>query len=251
MSWFTPRWLKAGPGIDRNAPPKHGFALLADVIARNWWELIQLNLLVILFSLPLVTLPAAIVAAARVCMLMLEDRPVYLGRDFVEALRHRFAKATLLGGLIVAVIGIALFAASTFLGAARDNLLFALPLTISTATALFAAIAACYAITLLALRDEPLGLLLKRALLGALAKPLPALAALAFVAALWVLHILFYPASLFMPTVLNFSFGMLAVTFGVHQAAVRLLAVDSDATAGATYAGGSAQSARNIGKEPS
>ena len=28
MNWLTPRWLKDGPGIDRNAPPKQGFALL-------------------------------------------------------------------------------------------------------------------------------------------------------------------------------------------------------------------------------
>ena len=74
---------------------KRGFALLADVIARNWWELIQLNLLVILFSLPLVTLPAALVAAGRICVLMLEDRPIYLGRDFLEAFRQRFGKATI------------------------------------------------------------------------------------------------------------------------------------------------------------
>jgi uncharacterized membrane protein YesL len=251
MSWFTPRWLRAGPGIDRNAPPKQGFALLLDVIVRNWWELIQLNLLVILFSLPLVTLPAALVAAARICGLMLEDRTVYLGRDFLEAFRGRFLKATLLGVLVIAAIGTAIYATTTFLDAARETLAFALPLTISAATALFAAIAAAYAVTLLAMRDQPLAPLLKRALLGALARPLPALASLAFVALLWVLHILFYPASIFMPAVINFSFGMLAVTFGVHQAAVRLLAVDSDATAGATYAGGSAQSARNKGKEPS
>ena len=87
MSWLTPHWLKNGPGIVKDAPPKQGFALLADVLLRNWWELIQLNLLVILFGLPLVTLPAALVAAARICVLMLEDRNVYLGRPLRG---HRF-----------------------------------------------------------------------------------------------------------------------------------------------------------------
>jgi uncharacterized membrane protein YesL len=250
LSWLTPHWLKNGPGIVKDAPPKRGFALLADVLLRNWWELIQLNLLVILFGLPLVTLPAALVAAARICVLMLEDRNVYLGRDFLEAFRASFVRATLLGVLIIASIGVALFAAVTFFHAAQANLFFALPLTISASTALFVAIASVYAITLLAMRDQPLPLLLKRALLGALARPLPALAALAVVALLWLLHILFYPASIFMPALVNFSFGMLAVTFGVHQAAVRLLA-PSGAAAGVTYAGGSAQSASNKGKEPS
>jgi hypothetical protein len=53
-----------------------------------------------------------------------------------------------------------------------------------------------------------------------------------------------------MPALINFSFGMLAVSFGVHQAAVRLLALDS-AEEGPSYAGGSALSARNKGKESS
>lgn len=249
MSWFTPHWLKPGPGIDRDAPPKHGLTLLADVLARNWWELIQLNLLVVLFCLPLITLPTALVAAARICVLMLEDRPLYLGRDFVEAFRRSLVKATVLGVLIVAVIGLALFATATFFRATTTNLLFALPLTIGASTALFAAIAAAYALVLLALRDQPFPLLLKRALLGALARPLPALGALGVVALLWLLHVLFYPASILMPALINFSFGMLAVSFGVHQAAVRLLA-SADAALGATYAGGSAQSAANTGKEP-
>ena len=87
-----------------------------------------------------------------------------------------------------------------------------------------------------------MGQLLRLALLGALAKPLPALAALGFVALLWVLHIVFYPVSIFMPAVINFSFGTLAVTFGVHEATARLLAPTG--ASDAAYAGGSAQGAR-------
>jgi uncharacterized membrane protein YesL len=231
---------KEGPGIPKDAAPKSGFALLCDVLARQWWELIQLNLLVILFSLPLVTIPAALVAATRVCVLMLEDRNVYLGRDFLEAFRQRFWRATALGGAAATVIGLAAYAGFTFLHEARENIFLALPLTVSAATAVFALIAACYALTLLAMRDQKLVPLLQRALLGALARPLPALVALAFVAMLWLLHILFYPVSLFMPAIINFSFGTLAVTFGVHKAAARLLVLDKSTEAGAAYAGGSA-----------
>jgi uncharacterized membrane protein YesL len=249
LSLFTPGWLKSGPGVPKDAPPKTGLALLFEVIARNWWELIQLNLLVILFSLPVITLPAVLVAAARICALMLDDRHIYLGRDFLETFRQRFVKATAFSIGAILLIGLSIISTAILLQAARTNILLALPLTISAATALFALIVTAYAIVLLAMRDQPFTLLLKRAMLGALAKPLPALAALAVVALLWLLHILFYPASIFMPALINFSFGMLAVTFGVHQAAVRLLAPHS-AIEGAAYAGGSAQSAFNKGKEP-
>jgi uncharacterized membrane protein YesL len=227
MNWLWRFSTKAGPGITKDAPPKTGFALLVDVVARNWWELIQLNLLIIVFCLPLVTIPAALVAGARICVLMLEDRNVYLGRDFLEAFRQRFWKATAIGAASIAAAGLSAYAAFIFMQAARTSLVLALPLAISASTAVFVLIASAYATALLALRDQPLGLLLRRALLGALARPLPALAALGFVGLLWVLHVLFYPVSIFMPAIINFSFGTLAVIFGVHQAAVRLLALES------------------------
>ena len=240
MNWLAQMWTREGPGIPKDAPPKHGFALLADVVTRNWWELIQLNLMVVLFSLPLATLPAAFVAATRICVLMLEDRNVYLGRDFLAAFRQKFWMAGAVGVLGLGSAGLATYAAWVFLQAARANVLFALPLTVSASTALFAILATACAFTLLAMRDQTLPLLLKRALLGVLARPLPALAALAFVALLWVLHILFYPVSVFMPAVINFSFGTLAMTFGVHRAAARLLASDTGTGTGVAYAGSSA-----------
>lgn len=243
MNWLAQFWIKDGPGIRKDAPPKTGFALLVDVLARNWWELVQLNLLILLFCLPVVTVPAALVAGARICALMLADRPVYLGRDFLEAFRSGFWRAALLGLIACAAIALPAWSSFIFLQAARANLLLALPLTLSASTALFATIASAYALVLLGGEDLPLGTVLRRALLGALAKPLPLLAALGVVTLLWVLHVLFYPASIFMPVLINFSFGTLAVTFGVNQAAVRRLASES-ATAGETCAGGSAQSAR-------
>lgn len=241
MKWLSAHITREGPGVDRHAPPKRGLALLADVVRREWWMLIQLNLLYILFALPLVTLPAAQIAASRVTALMLEDRPVYLWRDFWEAFRSRFWRATALGLVIVAALATGAYATAAFLQAAKASIVFALPLAIAFSTTLFALIAAAYAMTLLALRDQPLHVVLRLALLGALARPLPALAAFAVVALLWLLHVVFYPASLFMPAVLNFSFGTLAITFGVHQAAIRLLALDAGAASAAIGAGGSAQ----------
>ncbi|HEV7275239.1 MAG TPA: DUF624 domain-containing protein [Devosiaceae bacterium] len=240
MNWLAQMWTREGPGIPRDAPPKEGLALLVDVVARNWWELIQLNLLIILFGLPLVTLPAALVAAGRICALMLEDRPLYLGRDFLAAFRAKFWPASAAGALGFGAFALAAYAAFVFLQAARANLFLAMPLALSAATAVFALLATAYAFTLLAMRDQQLSLLLRRALLGALARPLPVLVAFGFVALLWLLHILFYPASIFMPAVVNFSFGALVVTFGAHRAAARLLSPDKGAGHGAACAGGSA-----------
>jgi uncharacterized membrane protein YesL len=229
LSLLSPKWIKEGPGIPKDAPPKQGFALLADVIARNWWELIQLNLLVVLFSLPLVTVPAALAAATRICALMLEDRPLYLGRDFIESFRRQFWRATALGAMAAAAVALAAYAGFIFFQTARANIFFALPMTVSVCTGVFALVVTSYAFSLLATGDQPLGNVIRWSLLGALWRPLPVLVALGVVAALWLLHIVFYPASIFMPAVINFSFGTLAVTFGAHKAAARLLVLDMGA----------------------
>ena len=105
---------------------------------------------------------------------------------------------------------------------------------------MFAIIATIYAMTLLALSEHPLATIIRLALLGALARPLPVLAALAAVAVLWILHVVFYPASIFMPAVLNFSFGTLILTLSVRQTATRLLAHDRGVQAAGQNAGGGA-----------
>ncbi len=242
MRWLTAHITRQGPGVPRHAPPKQGLALLADVVTREWWTLIELNLLYVLCCLPLVTIPAAQVAMTRVCVLMLEDRNVYLLRDFRETFVKRFWRATAFGAIALVAVAVAGYAAYFFAQAATTQLLFVLPLTASVAIATFAILAAAYGLTLLAMGDQGLAATIRLALLGALARPLPALAAFGVVAVLWLLHVAFYPASIFMPAIFNFSYGTLAVTFGVHKAAARLIASSSATRSGPAYAGGSAPS---------
>lgn len=223
MQWMRGYFLKEGPGIPKDAPKKTGLALFMDILGREWWELVKLNLVFILFSLPLVTLPAAQVAASRICVAMVEDRNCYLWRDFWETFRTRFVSTTLAGASLGAAFAVTGYALAVYMRAAAQNLAFALPLAVALVVLVLIPLLAAHLFALLAMCRLPLSRLLPIACLGLLARPLPGLAALAFVAALWLAHVLFYPASVLMPAVLNFSVGTLAMTFGVHKAAVRFL----------------------------
>ena len=225
MQWMRDYFLKEGPGIPKDAPKKTGLALFVDILGREWWELVKLNLLFILFSLPLVTLPAAQVAATRICVAMVEDRNCYLWRDFWETFRARFVAATLAGISLGVAFGVTGFALAAYVRAAAQNLAFSLPLAVALVVLALVPLLAAHLFALLAMSRLPLSRLLPVACLGLLARPLPGLAAMGFVAALWLLHVLLYPASILMPAVLNFSVGTLAMTFGVHKMAVRLLSL--------------------------
>jgi uncharacterized membrane protein YesL len=224
MNWLSQYLTKAGPGVSRHAPRKHGLALLADVVAREWWTLIELNLLYALCCLPLVTIPTAQVAMTRICVTMIEDRNVYLVRDFRETFVRCFWQATAFGAVALLAVVAAGYSSLFFAQAATVQILFVLPMAASAAIAVFAMLSAAHGFTLLAMGNQSLAATIRMALLGALARPLPALAAFGVVAVLWLLHVAFYPASIFMPAIFNFSYGTLAVTFGVHKAAASLIA---------------------------
>lgn len=223
MQWLRDMWTREGPGIPKDAPRKTGLALFAATIGREWWEMVKLNILFILASLPLVTIPAALVAMASVCVAYTEDRNTWLLRDFTGAFRQHFARATLLGVAMIVLPGICILAVASYWQAAKDNLIFTVPLAIGAAATVFLLVFACHIIVLMAMARMPVARMFRLAALASLMRPLPVLAALAFVACLWLAHVMFYPVSVFMPATINFSLGMFAVVFGAHKAVMRVL----------------------------
>ncbi|MBB4292566.1 putative membrane protein YesL [Rhizobium leguminosarum] len=223
MQWLRDMWTKEGPGIAKDAPKRTGLALFAEILVREWWEMVKLNILFIVASLLVVTLPAALVAMARVSVALVEDRNTYLLRDFTDAFLRYFWRATAWGLALGGALAIGIHAVVTYAAGARDNLLLSAPLAIALVATAFVAVLACHLIVLMVMRDLPALRLLRLAALASVIRPLPALAALAVVASLWLAHILFYPVSVFMPATFNFSLGMFAVAFGVHRATVLVL----------------------------
>lgn len=216
MNWLVNFYFREGPGIQKTAPQPEGLRLLAFVLWREWWELLKLNLLFIAFSLPLVTLPAAWFATVSITVMMIEDRNVYLLRDFLAAFRSRFMLTGVIGTLLLGAGALSGLAISTYVEAARDNLVFAAPLAVAVVVAAALPLFGVHLFTALAMgRNRPLGDLVKASAIGLLVRPLPGLLALVFVAMLWLVHIAFYPASVFLPVLVNFSLGALVTSFAV------------------------------------
>lgn len=217
MRWLVDRYFAEGPGIPKDAPKRAGLALVAETMWREGIELMKLNLLFVLACLPVITIPAAFAALMRVALTMAEDRNVYLVEDFTQTFRRHFGRATLMGLGIAAAIAIPFYAAVSYAGLAAATPLYAAPLALAVSVAILLSIAGIYAFALLVASDFSLGDILRLALLAALARPGKPLAALGFVAALWLIHILFYPVTLVMPAIINFAFGALAIAFSVLE----------------------------------
>lgn len=220
MGLFDRLYAPDRPDVPRDAPKKTGLALFLAILAREWWELLKLNIVFVLMALAIVTIPAAQAAATRVAVDIVEDRNSYLGRDFMETFRTAFWRASLGGWLILAGQAIALYAVWVYVQALPTAPAFAVPVVVSLAGFVVLSLTGFHFYPLLVQTDLPLRLVLKNALFLAVLNAGPGLIAFAVCLALWSVHVAAYPVSVLMPAVMNFSVGTLVATFAA-QGAIR------------------------------
>lgn len=238
MKWLADIYLAEGPGIAKDAPKPKGLALVLATMWREGFELMKLNLLFVLVCLPVVTIPAAFAALMRVSLTMAEDRNVYLIEDFWTAFRRNAWSATAIGVGFAAVIALCALAARSYFELAVDNALYTAPFVLSISVMVLAFITLTYAFGLMVSGSKGLIRITRLSLQAAIARPGKPLAALAFVALTWLIHIAFYPVTLAMPALINFSFGALAIAFSVKET-INGLPRELEVRAGETSTGNS------------
>lgn len=68
----------------------------------KFWDLVKLNFMWLLFSLPIVTIGASTVAAYSVAMKMVDDEEGYVARNFISAFKANLRQGILMGMIFIA-----------------------------------------------------------------------------------------------------------------------------------------------------
>lgn len=108
-------FFKEGKGVSPNEPEKSRFVKFFLIYGMRFWKLISLNLLYLLFCIPLVTIGPATVAMANVLRRYSEEKLTYVWSDFFETFRTCFQKALLYSVLYLVPFAIAGYAAYFYL----------------------------------------------------------------------------------------------------------------------------------------
>ena len=74
--WYEPR--RDRPDLERSAIRKRGFVGYMDMLWREFFELLKLNLLFVLSCVPIITIPAALTAMHRITSVMVRDENHFL-----------------------------------------------------------------------------------------------------------------------------------------------------------------------------
>ncbi|MCR5111895.1 MAG: DUF624 domain-containing protein [Ruminococcus sp.] len=125
MGLFSKDYESSGSGISKDDVKKKGLALFFDLLGRKFWSLMWVNVLYVLFFIPLMLIMPAIyfinnnyIAVAVICILVLIfaivigpatagmmkimrmfyiEKHTFIAHDFFEAVRDNFKRAAVVG----------------------------------------------------------------------------------------------------------------------------------------------------------
>lgn len=175
-------------------PLKKGVLRLFQIIWIEFWNLVLLNMLYVVFCLPVVTIPAATAAFTAELCDMVRDRPRMLVHRFWSVFKREWRGATLLGvvGLSALVLLAGLLTAELFF---LPPLLTYLLLPATVLLLLWFCMAWIYTYPLLVLTELPLRYVLRNAVSLSLVCAKHAAAAVAVCGFILYYVLLYFPVS--------------------------------------------------------
>jgi uncharacterized membrane protein YesL len=87
----------AGSGISKNAPKKKRIVVFFEIFFNKFWKLLGLNVIYMLFCLPIVTIGPATAGVTKVLRNFSQQRPVFLWGDFIESFRKNMKQGLAMG----------------------------------------------------------------------------------------------------------------------------------------------------------
>jgi hypothetical protein len=94
MKLFGNTMQKEGKGT---AAPSSGWQRAGLMAFTHFWKLVAVNVLFVVFSLPVVTLPAALTALNRVCIIIYRDGNIFLWHEFRKEFCRSFTRSLIPG----------------------------------------------------------------------------------------------------------------------------------------------------------
>ena len=162
--WYEPR--KDRPDLERSAIRKRGFVGYMDMLWREFFELLKLNLLFVLSCVPIITIPAALTAMHRITSVMVRDENHFLWPDYWKAFRRDFWKSLGGGAAIAAVMALFVLSTVFYYNLMQVNKVFVLLAGFAACVVLLTLCVSFYFFPMLAMVDLPLGALLFVLLIG-------------------------------------------------------------------------------------
>ena len=106
---------KAGSGVKKGAPKKKSFFLFWEIFGNKFWKFFQINLIYVLFCLPIVTFGPATAAMTQIMRKFVIGEPIFIWDEFITAFKKNFKKSFVVGIVDLALVAGFFFAFNFYL----------------------------------------------------------------------------------------------------------------------------------------
>ncbi len=209
---FKSNFNQPGKGIPKDAPKKKGFALFNEILIREFWTLMSLNILFIVACIPIVTAGAAYSAMYHVIIKMMRDEPVDLFVDFKAGFKKNWKQGTQV--YVISVLVVAVFYTAYVFYTALHPLLF----YVMNAALFYLVMAYIYVVPMLVSVDLPLKNVYKNSVSLSIVSLVRTIAATIIAIALVLATLMFFPVSTFYMLLIGFSLHAFIMAFFTYYA---------------------------------
>lgn len=88
---------KEGKGIQKDNSQKNRFTLFFEIFFRHFWKITELNVLYVIFCIPIITIGPATAGVTKVIRNISLERPAYVWGDFWDSFKKNFKQSFFLG----------------------------------------------------------------------------------------------------------------------------------------------------------
>ena len=205
MGFLKANFQKEGKGISKDTPEKTGFALFLETLIRELGSLIKLNFLFLLFSIPIITIPASFAALTNVSMKIARQQHVFVFSDFKESFKKNWKQSSLLGIFFLLLFSLVTISLIFYSNALPNNNFLYVPLFICNFINLLLLFSFIYSFPLLTTVKLSLKDTLKNSFLLSIISLKNTLIAIVFTIIIFSVSIFLFPFTIFAILTLSFS----------------------------------------------
>lgn len=206
-------YQKPGKGVSKQQREKKRFFQFWDLFGRKFTKMIKLNLLFLLFCIPVVTIGPAFAAMTKIARYYVEEKPVFLLTDFWAAFKENFLQALPVGILHLALIYVIWQAFLFYYVQAHTNGLFWILIGIIIVLAILILFSSYYIYLIMVSVSLKLGQILKNSIMFIFIGIRTNLITLLFATGVMALSVFGMPLSIPVFLLIGFSMSALITVF--------------------------------------
>jgi len=209
-------YSKAGKGVRKDEPKRSHFAQFWILTQRKFWQIMQLNLLFLLFCVPIVTIGPAMAGMTYVLRQFAAENPVFLLSDFWDNFKSNFKQSFAFGLLQTVFAIIIAYSVQFYFINAPQNMWMYLTLGFSIMVTLLAIFASFYVYLMIVTLDLKLIAIIKNSLIFAVLCMRTNFITLFFLIVVYGVTFIFFPMSMLLVLTILFSFTNFIICYNSY-----------------------------------